>query len=912
MNGQSSRRALKTSFRASPTSIRPLYTGGPVLLTRDGAWLITTMGEGVEVTEVSSGRAVARVKGDTTPITALALSYHTSPPTLITAHQSNTVRYYPLPGAIADAPAVLPYVRALPKVSSAPILVAALSPDSTLLALGSSDGVVKVLDVAGGYATHIFRGHGGPVSALHFSFPHARADADAADGQQRMELWTGSTDAKVRVYDLRDAGARVVGGDAKARARHTLDGHVSVVRGISVSDDGRIAITGGRDRVVLVWDMGDGQAGAGAAKGKGKEKEKGAGGGARVVQTLMPNEQVESCGLLPPGTRIGGREGLLCWTAGDKGQVRVWDVRRGDEVATMRGVEGVDEADDDDDEQRGIIAVLHDATSGSLVSVHADQNILFHSLTTLAVTRQIVGFNDEIIDALFLPSHVALATNSSLIRIYATGTLDARLLAGHGDMVLCLDKSADGRLLVSGSKDHTARLWARGEDGAYRCVAVCEGHAESVGAVAFARKDARFLVTASQDRTIKLWDLAPLAAALGADSAADELAAEPAKVRSIATVRAHEKDINALDVAPNDRFLVSASQDKTLKVYEIDFSADAHAGSSGAVRHVGTCKGHRRGVWTVRFSRNDRIIASGAADRSIKLWSLDDFTCLKTFEGHTNSVLRVDFLSAGMQLVSSASDGLVKLWNIKDEECVKTLDNHEDRIWALAVSPDEKTILSAGADSLATFWEDSTEVEQAEKNEALVKAVQSEQEFTNYLSLKDYRRAILLALAMSQPGRLLQLFTAVRVAPAPGSHTGAHEVDAVVRGLSALDLVRLLKFVRDWNANARTSGVAQAVLHAILRLRTPDDIMAAFEAQVDPAPAPEPAEEPAEEDGGRRKGKKDAAPIGIRELLEGLIPYSERHFGRIDRLVQESYLLDYTIGEMDGGVFGTEVMDVDV
>lgn len=93
-------------------------------------------------------------------------------------------------------------------------------------------------------------------------------------------------------------------------------------------------------------------------------------------------------------------------------------------------------------------------------------------------------------------------------------------------------------------------------------------------------------------------------------------------------------------------------------------------------------------------------------------------------------------MTAGMQLVSSSSDGLVKLWNIKDEECVKTLDNHEDKVrpaesnnaddqvWALAVSSDEKTIVSAGADSVATFWEDSSEVEQAEKNDALVKAVQ--------------------------------------------------------------------------------------------------------------------------------------------------------------------------------------------
>jgi U3 small nucleolar RNA-associated protein 13 len=46
-------------------------------------------------------------------------------------------------------------------------------------------------------------------------------------------------------------------------------------------------------------------------------------------------------------------------------------------------------------------------------------------------------------------------------------------------------------------------------------------------------------------------------------------------------------------------------------------------------------------------------------------------------------------------------------------------------------------------------------------------------------------------------------------------------------------------------------------------------------------------------------------------LLDGLIPYSERHFTRIDKLVQDSYMLDYVVGEMDGGLFGGEVMDID-
>jgi U3 small nucleolar RNA-associated protein 13 len=76
----------------------------------------------------------------------------------------------------------------------------------------------------------------------------------------------------------------------------------------------------------------------------------------------------------------------------------------------------------------------------------------------------------------------------------------------------------------------------------------------------------------------------------------------------------------------------------------------------------------------------ERMVATGSGDKTVKLWNLDDYSCLKTFEGHSNSVLRVDFLNAGMQLVSTASDGLVKIWKILEEECITTLDNHEDKV----------------------------------------------------------------------------------------------------------------------------------------------------------------------------------------------------------------------------------------
>ena len=361
-------------------------------------------------------------------------------------------------------------------------------------------------------------------------------------------------------------------------------------------------------------------------------------------------------------------------------------------------------------------------STSTIVSVHADQNILFHSLSTQSLSRQLIGFNDEIIDATFLSpylplqasvastlsdTHVALATNSSLIRVYSTSSLDARLISGHSEIVLCLDHGAQGRVLASGSKDRSARIWAPvrsrvsgGEEDPsaqtvpeWRCVAICEGHAESVGAIAMSRKafsgdspsasgssggdNLRFMFTGSQDRTIKMWDVSSVP--LTADDGED---AHVVKCKSLTTHKAHDKDINSLDVAPNDRLLVSGSQDRTAKVWEIEYVATS-AGVRGELKLLGTCKGHKRGVWCVRFGKAERVLATGSGDKTVKLWSLDDFTCVKTFEGHTNSVLRVDFINAGMQMVSSASDGLVKLWNVRDETCAATMDNHEDKVSSL-------------------------------------------------------------------------------------------------------------------------------------------------------------------------------------------------------------------------------------
>lgn len=179
-----------------------------------------------------------------------------------------------------------------------------------------------------------------------------------------------------------------------------------------------------------------------------------------------------------------------------------------------------------------------------------------------------------------------------------------------------------------------------------------------------------------------------------------------------------------------------------------------------------------------------------------------------------------------------------------------------------------------------------------------------EQDFLNYLSLNDYRKAIQLALAMEQPGRLLTLFKQIRSSPSSESAlTGDLSVDEVIRSLGGSDLAKLLRFVRDWNVNAKTSAVAQTVLFAVTKLRSAESIMKAFTEEETLSSLAEP-------------GQSVNIGSSLKEYIDALIPYTERHLSRLETLVQDSYMVDYVLAEMDGGMVDGDLgelngMDID-
>lgn len=200
-----------------------------------------------------------------------------------------------------------------------------------------------------------------------------------------------------------------------------------------------------------------------------------------------------------------------------------------------------------------------------------------------------------------------------------------------------------------------------------------------------------------------------------------------------------------------------------------------------------------------------------------------------------------------------------------------------------------------------------------------------EQDFQNLLVAKDYKRLIKLALAMNQPGRIKSLLNTVfesrkgsqtdQTSDDLNSITGSAAVDKALAHLGPSDLKRLLRFIRDWNTSVRTSAIAQRTLHLLLKSYSPESLAAMHDTQnLDEESATAPGEGDdfvpnavIESDPKKRLRARKEEKTTLRELVDAIIPYTERHYTRADKLVKESFICDYFLNEMDA-VFGSELL----
>jgi WD40 repeat protein len=224
----------------------------------------------------------------------------------------------------------------------------------------------------------------------------------------------------------------------------------------------------------------------------------------------------------------------------------------------------------------------------------------------------------------------------------------------------------------------TRNLWLRPLSSALHppgtaLVRTLQGHSDRVNGVAMT-SDARSAVSASNDRTLKVWDLET--------------------GRELFTLRGHASHVWAVATTSDGRRAVSASNDQTLKLWDLKTGHELF-----------TLEGHHGAVCGVGVSADGRRAVSASWDSTLKVWDLETGSELFTLLGHSHWVSGVVLSPDGCRGVSASHDKTLKVWDLQTGRQLHELVGHDDVVSGAAMTSDGRLAVSASRDKTLRVWD---------------------------------------------------------------------------------------------------------------------------------------------------------------------------------------------------------------
>jgi WD40 repeat protein len=159
------------------------------------------------------------------------------------------------------------------------------------------------------------------------------------------------------------------------------------------------------------------------------------------------------------------------------------------------------------------------------------------------------------------------------------------------------------------------------------------------------------------------------------------------------TWNGHTDWVHSLSISPDGKLLASGGADQTIRLWDIETGKE----SKRVSEHTGA-------VWSVSFSHDGNFLASGSADGTVKLWAMPQTTLLKTLSGHADIVFTVAFSHDDQWLLSGSGDRTIKFWDIENGKEKKSLSGHGKWILSLAFSPEGMLLASGSTDKSIKIW----------------------------------------------------------------------------------------------------------------------------------------------------------------------------------------------------------------
>lgn len=223
----------------------------------------------------------------------------------------------------------------------------------------------------------------------------------------------------------------------------------------------------------------------------------------------------------------------------------------------------------------------------------------------------------------------------------------------HTARVAAIDFHVTGKYFATASFDSTWKLW----DYEKRTELLHqEGHAKAVYGCRF-HPDGSLLATSGLDSVSRVWDLR--------------------SGRSIAVFGDHTQGIYSSDWLPNGHHLATAGGDGAVKIWDLRkgesvlFSIPAHSKLVSGVRFMQRCEtsplsvqvGDENDENSKALDASGTFLVTSSYDRTVKVWSADNWIQLTTLAGHIDKVMACEISENGEELYSCGWDRTLRVWS---------------------------------------------------------------------------------------------------------------------------------------------------------------------------------------------------------------------------------------------------------
>jgi WD40 repeat protein len=285
------------------------------------------------------------------------------------------------------------------------------------------------------------------------------------------------------------------------------------------------------------------------------------------------------------------------------------------------------------------------------------------------------GHTEAVYSVAFTPDgkHIVTGSGDHTVKVWDSATgKEIKSLggpAGHQNLVLSVSVSPDGSLIASGGSDNTARIWDFPSSSPLRALAKSEG--ASIVAVS---PDGTKLAGGDKDGHVKIWN--------SADG------------KELFRLEGHRGAITGLAFSGNGQLVVSCSKDKTLRFWN-----PANGQNLGVVgAHAGEVRG-------LAVNPNNSAVYSAGAEGSLKFWTLPPVASKTLGATLGDAVTALAVSGDGNSFVAAGADKSVRLANAMNGQPIRDFKGADAAVESVALSPNGALIAAGTADKHLLVWQ---------------------------------------------------------------------------------------------------------------------------------------------------------------------------------------------------------------